>query len=246
MARHHPITPNIHAAYGQLPLHFEANQGQTEPQVTFLARGRGYTLFLTGSEAVLVLRQPSKDPLAPVAGERARVRGVAPDQFARTMRHAQTVVRMHLVGGNPASQVQGIDGLPGHVNYFLGNDLQQWHTNIPTYARVEYRDVYPDVNLVYYGNPGQLEYDFVVAPGADPAVIRLAFDVGTHGRAPLQIDAQGDLVLQSSGGEIRLHQPRVYQEIDGVQRAIPAHYTLLHHAVGEGRAGGGTHRSAFR
>jgi len=105
--------------------------------------------------------------------------------------------------------------------------------------------VYPGVDLVYYGNPGQLEYDFVVAPGADPAVIRLAFDVGTHGRPPLQIDAQGDLVLQNGGGEIRLHQPRVYQDIDGLKRAIPAHYVLLPQAAREDRAGG-TYRSAFR
>ena len=120
------------------------------------------------------------------------------------------VVRLRLVGANPNAAVAGEDELPGKVNYFIGNDPKKWRTNVPTYAKVKYRDVYPGVDLVYYGNQGgQLEYDFVVAPGADPGAITL--DVGAHGHAPLRMVGDGDLVISTEGGDVRLHKPLVYQ-----------------------------------
>src|SRR5712664_1186904 len=124
---------------------------------------------------------------------------------------------MQLLGANPQPYITGEGELPGKSNYFFGTDPAQWHTNIPTYAKVKYQGIYPGIDLVYYGNQQQLEYDFVVAPGTDPNMIRLAFDglIGATGRSPLQIDTDGDLVLQTGSGEIRFHQPHIYQEIDG-------------------------------
>ena len=119
-------------------------------------------------------------------------------------------------------------GFPGwrscraRANYFIGNDPDKWRTNVPTYAKVQYQDVYPGVDLVYYGNQRQLEYDLVVGPGADPAAIALSFE-GVKG---LRIDAQGDLVLDTPGGEVRQHKPLVYQEVDGVRREIAGAYVL--------------------
>src|SRR5262249_31008640 len=98
----------------------------------------------------------------------------------------------------------------------------QWRTNVPTYAKVRYEAIYPGVDLVYYGNQRQFEYDFVVAPGADPGVITLAFE----GPQTLDIDAQGDLVFQVAGGDLRLRRPLVYQEIDGSRRLVAARYVL--------------------
>src|SRR5215510_12439965 len=113
-------------------------------------------------------------------------------------------------------------------NYFFGGDPTQWHTNIPTYTKVRYHNAYPGVDLVYYGNGQQLEYDFVVAPGADPNVIRLAFaSVGAVREPPLHLDPAGDLVVQTESGELRLHQPRIYQEIDGSKRPIVGRYILF-------------------
>jgi hypothetical protein len=121
------------------------------------------------------------------------------------------------VGANVAATVTGGDPLPGHANYFLGNDPKKWHTNVPTYAQVKYQGVYPGVDLVYYGTQGgQLEYDFVVAPGADPTAI--ALEVGAHGsprRPPLRIAAEGDLVAHLDSGDVRFHKPVVYQPIPG-------------------------------
>jgi hypothetical protein len=187
-------------SYGKLPLHFEANQGQTHKDVRFLSRGPGYSLYLTAGEAVLVLTQPNADS----GREQAK----------------PAELRMGLVGAARKPVVSGIKELPGKANYFIGNDPAKWRTNVPTYGRVHYREVYPGIDLVYYGNQRSLEYDFVVAPGADPKKIVLGF----KGADKLEIDAQGDLVLHTPGGVIRQHKPVIYQDVDGVRQEVAGSY----------------------
>src|SRR6266516_920226 len=186
-------------SYGKLPLQFEQNQGQTDKSVRFLARGPGYGLYLTGNEAVLALFPPSN---ANRNGRGIHKKLEAPAQSR------STALRMRLVGAAPAPRASGLEELPGKANYFVGNDPAKWRTNVPTYARVRYEQVYPGIDLVYYGNQRQLEYDFVVAPGADPKKIVL----GLKGAERLEIDAQGNLVLYAGGGSVRLHRPVVDQE----------------------------------
>jgi len=208
------------AAYGKLPLHFEANQGQSDPQVKFLSRGSGYTLFLTPTEAVLALRQ---NPEASSQQSEFQPQPPIPNP------QSSTELRMHLVGANPHPQVTGLDELPGKSNYFFGNDPAQWHTNIPTYAKVKYENVYPGIDLVYYGNQQQLEYDFVVAPGTDPKIIRLGFaaPVGAGCKPTPTIDSVGDLIVQTASGELRFHQPRIYQDTNGNKHPIAGRYVLF-------------------
>jgi len=192
--------PALIADYGKLPLAFEANDGQADARVKFLARGRGYALFLTGNSAVLTLPKATDLP------------------------RPSTFLRMQLMGANVNAAVTGAEKLAGRSNYFIGNDPQQWRTNLPNYAEVKYAGVYPGVDLVYYGNQsGQLEYDFVVAPGADTSAIRFEIaansDDGAKGarRTPMRIAADGDLVVKVGGGEIRFHKPLVYQDVaDGI------------------------------
>ncbi len=129
---------------------------------------------------------------------------------------------MTLVNANPQSQAAGHDELPGKSHYFIGNDPAKWHSNISTYAKVKYEGVYPGVDLVYYGNQGQLEYDFVVAPGADPGLVTLAF----AGTREIHIDARGELVLGVEAGEVRQHKPVVYQELAGVKQEVAGHYVM--------------------
>jgi hypothetical protein len=223
-------------SYAKLPLSFEANQGQTDGQVKFLSRGRGYELFLTGDEAVLELqdsgaRIQDSGPWEPGVGSQdagditkrsAAVRASqrTTDNGPRTAR----VLGLKLANANPNAAVSGARELPGKVNYFLGNDPRKWRTNVPTYAQVRYRNVYPGIDLVYHGNQsGQLEYDFVVAPGADPGLISLA----VHGRpqggnrhkavgdAQPKLNSNGDLViLMNDSDEVRFRKPVVYQEQD--------------------------------
>jgi hypothetical protein len=199
--------------YGRLPVSFEVNQGQADAQVQFLAHGKGYSLALTSHEAVLSFQQPAA-PLPGAASQPPTVAG--------------TVLHMEFLGANAAPRLQGREELPGKVNYYLGNDPRQWHTNIATYTRVEYQNVYNGIDLVYYGNQQQLEYDFIVAPGADPRTITLGFTGANH----LDLD-QGDLVLRTAGGDIRQHKPFLYQDVGGVRQEIAGSFLLLdQHQVG--------------
>ena len=165
------------------PLFFEPNVGQTDGRVKFLARGSGYGLFLTADEAVLSLQHP-----------------IAKGKPAKS-----NVIRMHLDGASSSARIQGAEPLPGKSNYFIGNDPSKWHRGISQFARVEYQSVYPGVDLVYYGNQKQLEYDFRVAPGADPNQIALSFK-----GASAHLDS-GDLVLTTADGDIRFQAPHIYQ-----------------------------------
>lgn len=189
-------------SYGKLPLSFEANRGQTDSRVQFISRGQGYTLFLTSREAVLSLKHLNgPEPV----GDPAR----------------RTVVRMQLVRGNRQPAITQEGELAGKSNYFVGNDPAKWHTNVPNYAKVRYRGVYPGVDLVYYGNQRQLEHDFVVAPGADPGRIRFRL----RGVNKLRLD-RGDLVMQTAQGELRLQKPEIYQMVDGERRTVAGGYLL--------------------
>jgi PKD repeat protein len=218
------LRTDVLKTYGHLPLQFEANLGQTESTVKFLARGPGYTVFLTPSEAVLVLRspEPSEQTHGPVLPgldrrpPRLRERKTSPERDA-------TVVRLGLVGANPNPELAGLEPLPGKVNYFRGNDPHKWRTGVPTYTKVRYRDVYAGVDVVYYGAQRQLEYDFVVAPGADPTRIRLA----VTGAEALGVDGAGDLLLTTATGALRLHKPLIYQEGDAGRQEIAGGYVLL-------------------
>ena len=129
---------------------------------------------------------------------------------------------MKLVDSNPTPQVTGLNELAGKVNYLIGDEPEKWRTDIPTYAKVQYQNVYPGVDLVYYGNQRQLEYDFVVAPGADPRAINLRFE----GADRISVDDAGDLVLRLAGGEARFHKPVIYQLTeDGERNELAGGYT---------------------
>jgi uncharacterized protein (TIGR03437 family) len=197
--------------YGNLPSAFEPNTGQTAPEVRFLTRGRGMTTFFTDTEAVMVLHKSEQRPH---------------DGFDRPEpppKVEQAVVRMKLAGAMKPRQATGLEKLPGVSNYFIGNDPKKWRTDVPHYARIEYQGVYPGIDLVWYGNQRQLEYDFVVAAGADPKQIQVAYE----GVESVGVEAGGELVLRTALGEVRQQQPRVYQEIGGKRVEVGARYAMV-------------------
>jgi hypothetical protein len=203
--------------YGKLPLSFEANHGQADARVKFLSRTGGYSLFLTGDEAVLALSAKRTDT------NKAKIAGTAHTlQSGMAEPKPGGVLRMKLRNANPAAKVTGLDELAGTSNYFIGNDPGKWRTGVPTYAKVKYEGIYSGIDLVYYGNQRQLEYDFIVAPGADPR--RIQFDV--RGAKRIRRDEHGDLVLKVGEGEIRWHKPVVYQEKNGARQEIAAGYAI--------------------
>jgi hypothetical protein len=209
----------VSQTYGKLPLHFDANRGQTDERVKFLERGAGHILFLTPSEAVLVFTKREQTKREQTATARLRGARLRPAGGGRV---TSVTLRMTFVGANPAPRLVGTEELPGRANYFIGNDPGKWRSNVPTYAKVQYKDVYPGIDLVYYGNQRQLEYDFVVSPGADPNRIRISF----QGTDKLEVDAEGDLVLHTAAGPIRQRKPVIYQEVVGARREVSGGYAL--------------------
>lgn len=195
------------AEFAKLPLSFEANLGQSDPQVRFISRGQGYSLFLTDSSAVLSLSKQVNP--ATHAGKTPEVK--------------TDVVRMELTNASLAHRVDGESQLPGKVNYFIGNDPSKWHNDVPTYGKVRYANAYPGVDLVYYGNQQKLEYDFVVAPGADPNPVKLHF----AGVAKLTLDQDGDLDVAGKDGNLVFHKPVVYQMKDGKRIPVEGKFELL-------------------
>ncbi len=178
---------------GALPLSFEVNRGQAASAVQFLARGQGYTILLAPGEAALGLQSPSQD-------------ATFADKAQRQHRFSTRVLRMEIEGANLASSAAGLDQLPGVSNYFIGKDPSRWHTHIPTYKKVQFDHIRPGVNLVYYGNQNQLEYDFVLSPGVKPQSLGLRFE-----GSDATVDPQGNLVFPSTGGQVTFHRPVAYQ-----------------------------------
>jgi Calx-beta domain/Carboxypeptidase regulatory-like domain/Beta-propeller repeat len=196
-------------AYGKLPLSFIANDGQADSQVKFYSRGQGYALFLTPTEAVIALNKASD--VKPVE---AIEKGDGKTEPAAHHISQPSVLRMKLKSANPQPEVKGIDDLPGKVNYFAGASPDKWHTNVSAYAKVLYKEVYPGIDLIYYGSQRQLEYDFVVAPGADPRLIKLNFE----GTERVEINGDGELLLKTKGGAVQMSSPVIYQVADNGER----------------------------
>ncbi len=195
--------------FAGLPIIFEPNQGQgnldpADSRAKFVARGAGYSLFLGSDGAILSLahRHKSKKVTEPAAA-------------------TADSVQMKLAGANPAVSLNGIEPLPGHTNYLIGNNPAKWRTSIPQFARVQYANVYPGIDLVFYGKQGHLEYDFKVAPGADPSKAELEF----NGARSVGVE-DGALVIKTSGDSVRLEAPQVYQEFDGHKQPVEAKFVL--------------------
>jgi Beta-propeller repeat len=207
-------------AYGKLPLSFEPNRGQTDRRVKFLSHGSGYTLFLTTNEAVLSLPTPDSGP------RNEKAVGPSPDSnnshSAASDPQKSSVLRMRLVGANRHPKIEGQEQLPGRSNYLIGSDRAEWHTDIPTFAQVRITSVYPGIDVIYYGQQRQLEYDFRLAAGADASKIRIAFE----GAENLSIDAEGNLILKTGGGDIIQHAPVIYQESQSGKQSIAGRYVL--------------------
>jgi len=181
------------------PLVFEANQGQTDASVKYMGRGNGTTLFLGSRDFVLQV----------CGGNEAR-EAVSCE-----------AVEMSLVGASSDPEVSGLDPLPGVSNYFIGSP-EDWNTAVRHFARVRYEQVYPGVDLVFYSSQGEFEYDFVVAPGIDPGIIRMAF----AGAEALALDDGGNLVVPTPDGELVHRAPIIYQESDGERRVVQGEFVL--------------------
>ncbi len=177
----------------RLPLVFELNTGQFPDETGFVARGEGYQARLAAHTAELEVKS----------------------------KHTPDALRMRFKGAKPVTP-RGVNKLSGQSNYIFGNERSRWHTGIPHFERVSYSKIYPGIDLVFYGKDGQLEYDFIVAPQADPKAISLQF-ANAQG---MRLDSRGDLLIEHNGGEVRQHKPVAYQNVNGARQIIKSRFKL--------------------
>lgn len=219
------VPKSLKQSSARLPLSFEAHEGRTDERITFLVRGNGYRLLLTSTEAVLILRGEDGGTTeatrhAPTADSGRSSGGIVPEHH---IAHAPAkVLRMRLVGADPRTAVMGLEKTTGTSNYFIGNDPARWRRHVPQYGSVKYEKVYPGIDVIFHGRQGELEFDFVAAPGSDTGRIKLTFE----GAEKIATDQRGDLILHVAGRELRLRKPSIYQEVDGIRREIPGGYAV--------------------
>jgi hypothetical protein len=200
--------PRVARSLNALPLSFERNEGRAASEVRYLSRGADYLVSLTDNDAFITLRK--KTPRQTTQNESGP--NQSGDDHLRSF-SAETI-NMHLVNSSASTRIAGDGPLPGTVNYFLGSDPSRWRSGVPTFKRVKYTGVYPGVDLVYYGNQRQLEFDFEVAPGADPSRIELSF----AGARRLNLDHEGNLILSTTSGAVSFHKPVIYQTVSGMRQ----------------------------
>ncbi len=186
------------------PLYFESNAGQAEGAAQFIARGTECSVLLAPTEAQIVL-------------------GKSSDEIATGSAIVPQSVRLQLMGANPAANIAGRDPLSARVNYFIGSEPSKWRAGIPLFSKVRVDEVYPGVQVIYYGNQSaQLEYDFLLQAGASAEQIHFRIT----GADSVRVDAAGNLVLKIGSEEIRQHKPVAYQENRGARSEVPARYRL--------------------
>jgi len=209
----------VRASLDALPLAFEANQGQLDPQVKYMARGAGYTVFLTPNNTVFAVHSSAKSLPAPpsakfAAGARKAVRHAGNE--------ATSALYMKLVAANPQPEIVVGRELSGRANYYIGNDPSKWQTGVRQYAGVSYRNVYPGVDMAFHGQQRQLEFDFIVAPGANSESIAMGFT----GEKKLATDNSGNLILSVAAGDVVLHKPVAYQEREGKRELVDVNFEV--------------------
>jgi photosystem II stability/assembly factor-like uncharacterized protein len=208
----------------RLPLSFEPNHRLVESRSQFFSRGDGYSIHLYSTGVTLLLRNSNGGASDSLVSQPGGPNGARANGSKRS-----TELKMRLERANPAATMRGLNELPGKTNYLLGKEPKDWLTNVANYARIEQKDVYPGVHLVYYGNQRQLEYDFRIDPGANAGRIKLNFE----GAQSLRIDPSGDLILTTAAGEVRQKKPFAYQTMNGVRQEVASRYVLKgKHRVG--------------
>ncbi|HVN29110.1 MAG TPA: hypothetical protein VMT64_11515, partial [Candidatus Binataceae bacterium] len=186
--------------YAGMPLYFERNIGQSDPSVRYLSHSARSSLFLTDDAAVIAM----------VAAPSAKRRAVSLQASASTdqAKTVESAIRISLLGANPHPQFEPIEPFTGRVNYLIGNDPSKYHTDVPIFGRIKEKNIYPGVDLIYYGNHDSLEYDLIAAPGADISKLRFAIEGGSN----VTLDREGNLIIAASAGAVVLHKPQVSEQ----------------------------------
>ena len=225
------ITPaareRLQATFSALPLAFEQNQGQTDPQVKYMARANGYRLYLTSSQAIFTIHKQGgeSDVRRMMMDRRLGPSGVKSMLRRRAQQKSKALiaaVHMKMLGANPTAQLTPSAPQPAKVNYFIGKDSSKWHSDVPLFGQVSYRNLYPGIDLAFHGNGKQFEFDYLIKPGANANAITLGF----QGADQISTNSSGDLVLDTMAGPIEMHRPVAYQEKSGVRQSVDVRFLV--------------------
>jgi len=204
----------VEAAYGKLPLYFIANNGQLSEAVRFYEQGGGHSTFFTEDGVYLLLSKSRKETDKGIQGQ-GLDKGSAE-------RHESQLLKLGFLKANKSPEIIAEDIQEGRVNYFIGNDPKRWRTDIPTYRAVLYKEVWPGIDIRFYGNNQQLEYDIMVKPGAEPSWLKFYYE----GVEKLRVNKEGALEIEVNGGRIVQRRPSIYQEIDGKRVEIEGKFKV--------------------
>ena len=198
-------------SYGKLPLSFIENRGQVHKEASYYLKGRQGSIYFTSEGIVYDILSDAVLPLKAT-------------NYTKTRRLSFT---LKLERTNRGVMLIGRGKLPGKANYFIGNDPKKWQTGIPMYKEVVYKDPYTGIDLKIYGTNNQMEYDFIVSPGANPKDIKMTFE----GIDALSLDKDGDLLIHTPIADLRHLRPRVYQEIDGERHNVRGSFRVAKNTV---------------
>lgn len=204
LAENHVATPT----YTRLPLIFEANHGQLPADDSFISRGPGYSLLFARNRISLTLQSAGAKKKTPLRRD---------------------IIDLGIVGAAAECKLQGVDDLPGKTNYFIGSDPTKWRVGVPTFGKIRYENVYSGIDLVFYGNGRELEYDFVVHPGVDPNQIEFSI----KGETSANLEESGGLALATHAGTIHFRAPVIYQQDGDLRHNIDGHFKLVGAQHGE-------------
>jgi len=219
-------TTRIIENYGKIPLTFTVNEGQYAPEVKFVTRGSGCTMFFTQEGTTFLLSRETEESAAGRAATRSVVYRGDPSDIQPELENF--ALKVKFLNANPAPEVSGENRLPCTTNYFIGNDPTKWKTNVANYEKVRLENLYDGIDLVYYGNNSSVKYDFVVQPGSNPSQILLTYDLGedTPGGA-LSINEKGEMVVSTPLGDVIERKPYCYQIINGEKVEVDVSYTIV-------------------
>jgi hypothetical protein len=204
--------------YGKLPLYFIENDGQIDKKVRYYERGNGHSTFFTDDGVYLSLVKDVRKETEDISGtENSKDRRVAERDLQRAL------IQLSFVDANKNPEITAEDVQEGRVNYFVGNDPEKWRTNVSTYSAVRYKELYKCIDIKFYGNNRQLEYDLIVSPGADPKKVRLSYS-GIEG---LRVTEEGELEIALKEGTIIQKRPYIYQEIEGERVTVEGSFRLV-------------------
>ncbi|MCD6250537.1 MAG: SBBP repeat-containing protein, partial [candidate division Zixibacteria bacterium] len=212
-----------------MPLAFTENRGQWDEQALFRANAGGATMWFTSTGAVYQFtrsipgEEPQAGPVDPIHELSGRqTPSSAPDMDCEPEQYESMTIKASFVGANPNPQVVGLEEMEYKCNYFIGNDPNEWHTDVPNYTAVLYEQVYDGIDLKYYGNGKQMEYDFIVSPGADFSQIQIDYE----GAESISVNISGELVVETEWGEVVEQKPVIYQMVNNTRIPVTGVYSL--------------------